>query len=140
MLKAKSHQILFAIMLVYGIILMVVSVIPTGGEFNKTKIAEFRLDYIIHFGVYSGFYFLLITGDLFFGKTTSKNFVNSIIVISLLLAILLEAVQYLLAYRSFNIFDLIANLSGVVFGLVVYILYIKNFKTTPKHKNNKTKS
>ena len=132
MLKTKKHQILFAIILVYGIALLVASVIPFGGELNKTKVAEFRLDYIVHFGAYSGFYFLLIAGDLFSGKTTSKNFVVSLIVISLLLAIILETVQYFLAFRSFNVFDLIANLAGVAFGLVVYILYDKMSKTILK--------
>ncbi len=50
------------------------------------------------------------------------------IITGLFLAAATEGVQYFLHYRAFNINDLIANMAGVIIGLVAFVVLVKTIK------------
>ncbi len=107
-------------------ILLIASVFPSFGELNRTKVElgfELRLDYFIHFCAYFGFYFLLIINRIISKTTISLITFWKVFFLTLSLAIGIEIIQLFLSYRTFNPFDLLANLSGIVFGALIYWIY-----------------
>jgi VanZ family protein len=97
--------------------------IPYAGEFNKIKIGteafHIRLDHLLHLLVYfliSMFYlFGMRKGlELFKGKSLLK-----FVLLILFLAILTEVIQLWIPERSFNVFDIISNVTGLAIGLGV---------------------
>ena len=51
-------------------------------------------------------------------------------VLALFLAFILEAVQYLTPWRTFNVNDLMSNILGVVLGLVIWLFIGKIISNT----------
>lgn len=105
---------------IYFFLLLLLSVLPLGtptlhlDNFN----IHFRLDYLIHFLIYCPWLFLSING------------LRLKLIYAILLGILLgattEIIQYFLSYRAFNINDLIANIFGILLGLVLILPGISN--------------
>lgn len=97
--------------------LAILMVAPIGSsDINNTFIIGFRLDYIIHCLIYLPWLFVckIIFKDKFkplqgliSGVTTSA---------------LLEFIQYILPYRSFNINDLMAGIIGVILSYFLFKL------------------
>ena len=108
----------------YTVILILISVLPinsSGSAINHTFIVSIRLDYLLHCAIFIPWVFLL-------QKNTQLNLrsfpVKTLgwLVVGVLFACAMEAVQYVLPYRAFNINDLLANGLGVVLGFVLLIL------------------
>jgi VanZ family protein len=80
---------------------------------------EVRLDHLLHFAVYFliGMYFLAgkILGYTLFGSRPVAKFLATI----LLLAIVTELIQIWIPSRSFNIFDMLSNVIGVISGVLI---------------------
>ena len=120
----------------YTILLFLVAILPvnsSGSAINHTFIVSIRLDYLLHCAIFIPWVFLL-------QKNTQLNLrsfpVKTLgwLVVGVLFACAMEAVQYVLPYRAFNINDLLANGLGVVLGFILLILGL--FKRFANTKND----
>ncbi|MFA7057834.1 MAG: VanZ family protein [Candidatus Cloacimonadales bacterium] len=105
----------------YLIVLIAVSIMPLGSmskQIMDVHVIKLRGDYFLHMLVYLP----LIT--LIFLRF--QKFKWRMLFFALGIAVGLEYVQKLLPYRSFNINDLVANVAGVILGMVV-MLIIRQF-------------
>jgi len=83
-----------------------------------------RWDYLLHFIVYMPLPILLYFR---FIQAQRSGAVVKVIIMSLLISPLLELLQLVLPFRSFNINDLYANMGGVVLGLIVILVFRRRF-------------
>ena len=58
-------------------------------------------------------------------KQSSNNFVYLSVILIFLYSILLEVVQVLLPYRTFNYYDILANFVGINLGIIIFVFYPK---------------
>jgi glycopeptide antibiotics resistance protein len=120
-LKPEYYRILFYS---YTVLLVLLAVLPinsdTSSSLNNIFVVRVRLDYLLHFIIFLPWMFLL-------RRVRGENFRDAplrtmgLILLSVLFASSTELVQYFLAYRTFNINDLIANSLGVLLGAVVFL-------------------
>lgn len=105
----------------YFIGLILVAILPLNAteELNDMNIVEVRGDYFFHVLVFLPWALL---GFLAFRLSFLW------IVAGLMIAAATEGLQYFLHYRAFNINDMIANVTGVVIGLVVFLIIAKRMK------------
>ena len=94
---------------------LILSVIPN----QKIFIKQGSLDFDPH-GYFQ--HFIAYGIGMFIGLKVNKNKTAMFIV---LLGIFIEIIQYFLPYRSFNLFDILANLSGVIFIWIIHPLFLK---------------
>ncbi len=114
------------IFLIYAILLFVASIFPIFGNFSEIKLGwlfELQLDNLIHFCVFLSFYLLLIIISKNSKTTVTAYNLSIIFIIMQSLAVTTEIVQLFLSYRTFNIIDLISNISGIIAGTVIYWVY-----------------
>ncbi|MFT4805488.1 MAG: VanZ family protein [Psychroserpens sp.] len=132
MLIVKYFKALLGIYTV-GILLLVILPIngkdQVFGHLNNTYIINIRLDYISHFLLFIPWVAIVY---LTFGKEVAFFNFDTYTLISLLtFAIFAESIQYFLPYRTFNINDLLANVFGVLLGIILVkpiARYLTNFK------------
>jgi VanZ family protein len=102
---------------------LITTFIPVAGELNKINIGpeafHIRLDHLLHLFVYfmicMYYLFGLQKGISLFEKNSLKKFV----LIILFLATITEIFQLWVPERTFNIFDLVSNVAGVIIGVGV---------------------
>ena len=134
----KLEKLVKIVFVAYYVFLLIISVIPSAGDFDKQKVGildfELRLDYFLHFCAYFGFFVLLLLQDML--KKTKPSFAFwSVFIATALLASGTEIIQFFLPYRSYNPLDMLSNLSGIVFGAFIYWIYQLRFtKITQKAK------
>ena len=112
MLKNRFWQVLFWS---WALGVLILSVIPN----QKIFVKQGSLDFDPH-GYFQ--HFLAYGIGMYIGLKVNKNKTAMFIV---LFGIFIEIIQYFLPYRSFNLFDILANLSGVIFILIIYSLFLK---------------
>jgi len=102
---------------------LVFAFLPIAGDISKIKIGppsfKMQLDQLLHFVVY-----FLICMYYLFGKRMGFQLFRSnpqlkFVLAILLLATVTEFVQIWVPERSFNVFDWVANVSGIVVGVGV---------------------
>lgn len=101
--------------------IMLTTFIPVSGSFNEKIIGaesfHIRADYLLHFFVYfliCNYFILGIKHRLYLFESNSlRNF----IIIVIFLAVVTELMQLWVPKRAFNIFDMIANLGGIITGV-----------------------
>jgi VanZ family protein len=102
---------------------LIMTFIPLTGSLNKIKIGpeifRIRLDHLLHFVVYLLICLYYLAGHLKGLKLFTLNPLMKFFLLILLLATVTEVAQLWVPRRSFNIFDWVANISGVVVGLGV---------------------
>lgn len=123
-LEFKPHPgLLKKLTFAYTALLVLLAILPINGDssLNNVYLLSFRLDYLVHFAVFIPWVILvwLATGVSFRSEPLKAL---GWIAAGIMLAVLTEAVQYLLTYRSFNINDLVANIIGIILGAVVMLL------------------
>lgn len=114
------------ILVAYGLFLVIASLIPILGSMNKVNInlgAELRLDYIVHFCAYSGFFVLPVVLKWFGLVDSQKIPVAKIFIFTILLAISTEILQGMTTFRTFNIYDILFNVFGIIFGFIFWLLF-----------------
>lgn len=108
----------------FALFLVLMNVIPLGKAnvtLNKERII-FRLDYLVHAAImlgFSGIYLLAkcLKTQIFISREKSK-----LIALTFLFALLLETLQLLVPWRTFNPLDLIANLVGAALVSVIVLI------------------
>jgi len=101
------------------VLITIASVIPQGSAATLTvPIVSVDLDKIVHF---LGFACLLL---LAFAASKHLSFWQGVSVAAyvLIYGAAIEFVQYYIPYRTFNPVDIFANLCGVVFGVLIWII------------------
>jgi VanZ family protein len=103
----------------------ILSILPVNGPgsgMNDIYVVQLRLDYLLHALLFlpvpafvRGLRFKV---QCLKGKGWGLVFAG---VFSLLFAVLCELVQWPLPYRAFNINDLLANLTGALIGMVIFL-------------------
>ena len=105
----------------------------TNSALNNNYILSIRWDYILHALVYIPLFPLLVLGAISSEAKAQASISNKEVSgagqlkgirafgHALFLAFILEAVQYLIPWRTFNVNDLGSNVLGVVFGLVIWL-------------------
>jgi glycopeptide antibiotics resistance protein len=117
----KANKFISALFLLYLLTILLLVTLPLNSarELNNITIIQLRGDYFFHIllflpwmGFVSAFgwpYFLwLLSGFCFAGAS--------------------EFLQYFLSYRAYNVNDLIANISGVLLGSLLFWGYERLFQ------------
>ena len=86
------------------------------------KIFGIRLDYLLHVLLFVPWIILI---NWRWREKSRIELLMIMLVAGLLLAAISEGVQFILPYRSFNIFDLLSNFVGVGIGGVISLMCIK---------------
>ena len=121
--------------IIWAITIIIVSSIPSIPTL-KIHLAksEFRLDYLMHFceyGLLAFLAFLTFAGEMF--MISFRKYLS--IVISLIVfAILDELHQKLIPGRSYNINDILSNVTGILAALVFCIVVFRGLKRRQKIK------
>lgn len=114
-------------MAVWLLTIIIVSSIPNIPTLKiHTSRAEIRIDYLFHFieyGLLALMAFLTFTPDDF--KLKSKNFLKIAIGV-MLFAILDEYHQKLIPGRSFNVMDILSNITGIMAASIFCVLIFRN--------------
>jgi VanZ family protein len=103
----------FRILYTYTIFIVVISVIPV-----NTKSVDFIpfLDKITHFLIYTTLAFLAINT---FRLNLKRNCYIRVFLYCFFVGFAIECIQYFLPYRSFEVFDILANSLGAVSGMFI---------------------
>jgi VanZ family protein len=108
--------------------------IPIAGSLSKVKLGpesfHIRLDQLLHFVVYFLICMYYLAGQQRGFSLFSENPLTKFILLLLLLAIVTELAQLWVPERAFNVFDMVANVGGVIIGLGV-------IKMPQRHKGSK---
>lgn len=106
----------------YMAVIVMVAVFPfsrAGVEgLNHTYVMSFRLDHILHMVAFLPWYPL---GSIKFRATKLSSRIF-LLLTGLVIATLAEFVQFFIAYRSYNPMDLLANVSGIMVGFLLWNL------------------
>jgi VanZ family protein len=101
----------------------VVSCIPLAGDLSKIRVLSFqlRLDQLLHFIVY-----LLIMLFYLFGMRRGLQIFKNHSLLKFFAAIfalatITETIQLLVPARTFNVFDMVANIAGLLTGTAVIL-------------------
>jgi glycopeptide antibiotics resistance protein len=118
------------LLIIWSILILLLTLIPFG-DLDRLKPVEFKLmDKMVHLCIF-GIHSFLLAGYLkkVQGIAGLKNFFfPTVITVSFLFSFFIEGMQYFIPERSFEFFDLIANLIGIMVGMLAF--YIKfNFFT-----------
>ncbi len=101
--------------------ILVATFIPVIGNLNSMKIGpdafKIRLDFLLHFLVYLVICLYYLLGIRLGYKLFYNHAFLKFIIMVVILAIFTELVQIWVPSRSFNIFDIISNLVGVILGV-----------------------
>jgi VanZ family protein len=102
----------------YVLIVLAVSfaMINTKSTLNQTWVLHIRLDHLLHVILFIPWMVLVCWR---WREKKDTWFFLLALWAGLLLAAFSEGVQYLLPYRSFNVFDLLSNFVGLVIGGVI---------------------
>ena len=102
-----------------------VAFLPIAGNLSKTRVNvlfEIRLDHLLHFGAYLLICIYYLAGKILGYRLFKTKSLLKFIIAVLILAVVTEVVQLWVPARSFNPFDLVANVVGVVFGMVTILI------------------
>ncbi len=127
----KPKSILFAYIGVI-ILLAILPINNVNSTVNHTYVVVVRLDYLFHALMFVPFGFIAFCLRK---KTTFKfnDIMVNWILPGLLFAAFSEGIQYLTPWRTFNINDLLANVLGLIFGLVAFFFLSKRRFALPGH-------
>ena len=96
-------------------IVLVLSVTPAVGIQTSFSFS----DKVAHFAAFFVLSFLFLLAYRF-----SNPILTSLLFLSLF-GLGIEVIQYFLPYRSFNLFDFVADILGVLFGAVLYRVFLR---------------
>ncbi len=122
-----ARRIIFGtLFFIWTILLILLSVLPNSDSLLDQDISEFRWDYLEHFV----FYFILTFLYIFW--RSNQKYTIRITELILFLAAgfifcwLTEYIQIFIPGRSFNIFDMASNMTGMIAGIFIcYYLILR---------------
>jgi VanZ family protein len=113
-LSVKHKKLVFCF---YVLSLILLAVLPINSQnsytLNNSFVIHIRLDHFLH-GI-TFFPWVLLAKWSYPARNTILVFAG------LIAAVLLECVQFFLSYRTFNINDMIYNVTGVLIGSIILL-------------------
>jgi VanZ family protein len=117
MIISKLTQFRTSFFWLYVIVLVLLAVLPINSQssyqLNNSYVVNIRLDHFLHGIIF--FPWVLLAKWSYPARNTILVFAG------LIAAVLLECVQFFLSYRTFNINDMIYNVTGVLIGSIVLL-------------------
>lgn len=115
-MKSKIPTVLF---ILYIVVLITLLVIPTSGtlKLNKT-IWGIRTDHVIHATLFLPFMGYIWISNLH--KRAFSGFLKFYLA-GILFAAFCESLHYFIPYRSFDVHDFYANVTGLSIGCIIFI-------------------
>lgn len=114
----------------YVIGVFIIAVLPLNSGSNNTltnnMVVNIRLDHLLHA--------ILFIPWAYLGKYFRDFKFFKLCIYGLLLGISTEAIQIITPYRTFNINDMIANMFGTIFGLILLFVPVKVIFPTSVNK------
>ena len=102
---------------------LVTTFIPIGYSFDKMRLGpeafSIRMDHLLHFAVYLLICLFYLWGMKNGLKLFDTNPLRKFLLLVVLLATVTELAQLWVPSRAFNVFDWLANVTGVFFGWVI---------------------
>lgn len=110
---------------IWAVILAVLMLLPQDA-FPDSKL--FSYDKLAHIGVFIIFSVLVLAGYHLKGLLNANKTIyrNRSLTICLVYGIVLEFLQQFVPGRMSDIYDLIANFTGALLGVIVFMIFIKN--------------
>jgi VanZ family protein len=106
---------------------LVTSMINIGWQLDKIKVGllvfKLGLDHLLHFLVYFLICMYFLAGQQKGLALFRNHQLRKFIVATVTLATFTEVVQLWVPYRTFNVMDWVANVSGIVLGVVIILYY-----------------
>jgi VanZ family protein len=119
MLSFISPKLRIAITSIYFSGLLALAVFPFASaglkSINEVYVVSFRLDHLLHLLALMPVYPVLLWNKL----NHSIFRVPGILIVSIVIALLTEGIQYYIPYRAYNPADLIANIAGALVGFIL---------------------
>ena len=114
----------------WAALLIVLSVIPTSGILETDdKQSSFRMDYLIHFGVFFVFSMLYGLWRLMGPKPKKRQELLLFLGAGTIYAIATELLQHFVEGRTVNPLDALLNLAGLYAGAtIIYFIFNKNYR------------
>ena len=106
------------------VVVVVFSVIPLSNDLKDLYENRFvRGDYLIHFLVFLLGYLIYRLNARQAGNHEASSWPRALLIFILVIALLAEAVQLLIPSRTFNLYDVLANYTGISFGIALTIFF-----------------
>ena len=134
--KAEKRRRLYLwLFLGWAAAIIVVSVIPLSRDLKDIYENRFvRGDYLMHFLIFLLGYLIYRVNAREYGKhEASSSLPGALLIVMLILALLAEAVQLVIPSRTFNLYDVMANYTGIVFGMAATII-LRPFDCSRRHR------
>jgi hypothetical protein len=107
----------------YTISVILISVIPVSGNFDKIKIrlgpVALRMDYVLHASMFLVFFMIFMVASWLKVPLFSSHSRRNLYLLTLSLAFLTECLQLLMLGRTFTLLDMASNVIGVGIGMIV---------------------
>ena len=122
-----KKYIWLSMFIIWTLLIIFLSVMPNFNEVIKQNSYKFRLDYLFHFFAYFAF------GSIYVFWRGNRNYeikgveLAILIAVTISFSILTEYVQLLIPGRTFNMVDIIYNISGVICGIGFTYFYIVRY-------------
>ncbi|MBO6495144.1 MAG: VanZ family protein [Roseivirga sp.] len=117
--------------IIWAITLAFLMLLPQD-TFPQSKLLSY--DKLAHLAVFLIFSLLVLIGYTLKGKLKGKGTKqrNLTLTICLVYGVILEGLQQYVPGRMADIYDLLANFTGALFGVIVFMIFIKNKLAIPK--------
>lgn len=122
----KRKLIFFILFITWTVLLIILSVWPYTDTTVRQDLSDFRWDYLEHFAFYFilTFLYVLWRSDINYSIRITELIL--FFVAGFIFCWLTEYVQIFIPGRSFNILDMIYNMAGILFGIVIsYYLILR---------------
>lgn len=106
----------------FTLALVLLNIIPLGNadsSLSRNRILRFRLDHIVHATILFGFAWIYLLAKCLNTRIFASREKLKITTLIILLALILEPLQLFVPWRSFNPFDLYANIIGAIIAAIV---------------------
>lgn len=118
MFYQKIFGILLFILYISVVLLLNTLPLELATQINDTVWGEFRLDYLTHALIFLPWIFF----QFWFRRIKKRSW----FLLGFVLALLIEGIQYYLPYRSFNMYDVLFNVVGLIMSYLLFSgLYLK---------------
>jgi VanZ family protein len=110
------------ISVIYGLVILIAYLYPGGkmASFDDRYYLEIRGDYFFHCLVFIPYAMMFLHYSRLKGKSLVKFGL-----LAILGGICFECLHLVIPHRSFNLFDMLANVIGVILGLIAYNVFKK---------------
>jgi VanZ family protein len=110
------------------LLLLSILTLTPGNKFPKEPDFIPHLDKMVHFVLYFTLSTLwCVSIGLNLHKKLLRNNIALVLLIGITLAVVMEYLQKFIPYRSFDLWDMTMNVSGILFGITCFLLFHRKY-------------